>query len=200
MVSVEDSINQRLLLALQQHGQRPALFEHGEVYTYDWLNGAVASAALKLCQLGVVKGDRIAYQLRNTREAVVIMLSSLMLGAIPVPILPSYREKELRHILHLTAPKVFALQRGSRRYNPLAALQTLLAEGLNIDVILVEDYDDAGYDTRYLNLQHFCSPLTPAPPLHAATMTPSDTAVMLLSSGTTGLPKAIARKMAATAI
>lgn len=194
MVSVEDSINQRLLLALQQHGQRPALFEHGEVYTYDWLNGAVASAALKLCQLGVVKGDRIAYQLRNTREAVVIMLSSLMLGAIPVPILPSYREKELRHILHLTAPKVFALQRGSRRYNPLAALQTLLAEGLNIDVILVEDYDDAGHDTRYLNLQHFCSPLTPAPPLHAATMTPSDTAVMLLSSGTTGLPKAIARK------
>ncbi|WP_273876264.1 AMP-binding protein, partial [Serratia marcescens] len=68
------------------------------------------------------------------------------------------------------------------------------AEGLNIDVILVEDYDDAGHDTRYLNLQHFCSPLTPAPPLHAATMTPSDTAVMLLSSGTTGLPKAIARK------
>lgn len=194
MVSVGDSINQRLLKALQQHGQRPALFELGEVYSYDWLNGAVASAALKLRQLGVQKGDRIAYQLRNTREAVVVMLSALMLGAIPVPILPSYREKELRHILHLTAPKVFALQRGSRRYNPLAALQTLLTEGLNIDVILVEDYDDAGHDTRYLNLQHFCSPLVPSPPLHAVTMTPSDTAVMLLSSGTTGLPKAIARK------
>ncbi|AYO38122.1 MULTISPECIES: AMP-binding protein [Serratia] len=194
MVSVEDSINQRLLRSLQQNTQRPALFENGDVYHYGWLKNAVASAAMRMQQLGVEKGDRVAYQLRNTREAVIILLATLMRGAIPVPILPSYREKELRHILHLTAPKVFALQRGNRRYNPLATLQYLFDEGLNIDVVLVEDYEHTDHDSRYLNLQNFCAPLTPAPELHAVALSADDTAIMLLSSGTTGLPKAIARK------
>lgn len=194
MDSFEDSINQRLLHALQQNTQRPALFENERVYSYGWLKDAVASAAMRMRQLGVEKGDRVAYQLRNTRETVVILLATLMRGAIPVPILPSYREKELRHILHLTAPKIFALQRSSRRYNRLAALQHLFTEGLKIDVVLVEDYDNTDRDTRYLNLQSFCAPLTPVPDLDAVSLSPNDTAVMLLSSGTTGLPKAIARK------
>lgn len=110
MVTAEDSINQRMLRALRQHTTRPALYENGEVYDYDWLHSAVASTVMRLRQLGIEKGDRVAYQLRNTREAVVLMLATMMRGAIPVPILPSYREKELHHILHLTEPKVIALQ------------------------------------------------------------------------------------------
>ncbi|MFI8417084.1 AMP-binding protein [Serratia sp. NPDC078593] len=194
MVTAEDSINQRMLRALRQHTTRPALYENGEFYDYYWLHSAVASTVMRLRQLGIEKGDRVAYQLRNTREAVVLMLATMMRGAIPVPILPSYREKELHHILHLTEPKVIALQRCTRRYSPLSVLQHLITTGLNIDVVLAEDYDDAGHDTRYLNLQNFCTPLTPAPELDAVTLTPDDTAMMLLSSGTTGLPKAIARK------
>ncbi|EKQ2080647.1 AMP-binding protein [Salmonella enterica] len=195
MIRFENSINQRLLHAFRQYKDRPALFESGEVYSFSWLIDSIASVAMRLRQRGVEKGDRIACQLRNTREAVVIMLAALMIGAIPIPILPTYREKELRHILRMTKPKVLALQRGSRRYNSMTTLKILLDEGLHIDFMLIEDYeDDRSHETQYLNLQKFCSPLVVTPAIDAVTMQPEDTAVMLLSSGTTGLPKAIARK------
>lgn len=106
----------------------------------------------------------------------------------------SYREKELWHILHLTAPKVFSRQHGNRRYNPLATLQCFFDEGQNIDVVLVEDYEHTDHDPRYLNLQNYCEPLIPSPDLHAVALSAVETAIMFLSSGTTRLPKTIARK------
>jgi len=194
MTNVVNSINQRLFHALKTNEMRPALYEKDDVYSYRWLSDAVASVVSRMQQLGVVKGDRVAFQLGNSREAVVLLLGTLMLGAIPVPILPSYREKELRHILQLTCPKVFALQRGTRRYDPLADLRRLLNEGVSIDILLIEDYDGVDNDGCLLNLQAFCTPMTFVPALEAVRLESGDTAMMLLSSGTTGLPKAIARK------
>lgn len=194
MVNFSGSLNQRLLAALRENTRRPALFEDDSVITHGELADRVASCSYRLQQLGITKSDRVAMQLRNTHQAVVLMLSTLMIGAIPVPVLPSYREKELRHILQMTTPKVVALQRITRRYNPLACLKKLQHEGINSDVVLVEDFDDSQHDTRYLNLQDFCSLLEPLPDQTLTAMADDDIAMMLLSSGTTGMPKAIARK------
>ncbi|WJV54748.1 AMP-binding protein [Prodigiosinella aquatilis] len=194
MEKLTASLNQHLFKVLSQKTQRPALFDRDSVITYAQLADKVASCSYRLQQLGIVKSDRVALQLRNTHEAVVLMLATLMLGAIPVPILPSYREKELRHILRMTSPKVIALQRSSRRYNALASLQKLQREGIHVDVVLVEDYGERQEDTRCLNLQIFCSAFDSVPEQILITMSPDDTVMMLLSSGTTGLPKAIARK------
>ncbi len=194
MVNFSGSLNQRLLAALRANTHRPALFEDGGIITHGELADRVASCSFRLQQRGVKKADRVAMQLGNTHQAVVLMLATLMIGAIPVPVLPSYREKELRHILQITRPKVVALQRSTRRYHPLSCLQTLQQEGIYVDVVLVGDDNDSQHDTRYLNLGEFCSRLTPVPPQILTPLTPDDTAMMLLSSGTTGLPKAIARK------
>ncbi|MFZ4831856.1 AMP-binding protein [Rouxiella sp. Mn2063] len=194
MTNIVNSINQRLLQALKVNAARPAIYENDVIYSYRWLSDAVASTASRMEQLSVTKGDRVAFQLRNSREAVVLLLSTLMIGAIPVPILPSYRQKELRHILQLTRPKMFALQRGTRRYDPLADLQRLFSEGISINTLIIEGYEGADKDGRYLDLQSFCTPMALTPPLEAEMLGPDDTAMMLLSSGTTGLPKAIARK------
>ncbi|EKT53045.1 AMP-binding protein [Providencia burhodogranariea] len=194
MVKFSSSLNQRLLDALQKNMHRPALFEEDSVISYGQLADRVASCSHRLQQLGVKKSDCVAMQLRNTHQAVVLMLSTLMIGAIPVPILSSYREKELRYILQTTTPKVIALQRSTRRYNPLSYLQKLQQENINIDVVLVEDYDDSEHDKQYLNLQDFCSVLEPLPAQALMVMDDDDIVMMLLSSGTTGLPKAIAHK------
>lgn len=196
MVKSGGSLNQNLLAALHENRQRRALFEQDMIITHGELADRVASCSYRLQQRGVQKGDRVAMQLRNTHQAVILMLATLMIGAIPVPVLPSYREKELRHILQMTTPKVLAVQRSTRRYNPLAILQNLQQEGLNVDLVLVEEGANCHQDSRYLNLQDFCALLAPVPVQKLATMADDDVAMMLLSSGTTGLPKAIARKNA----
>lgn len=188
------SLNQNLLQGLTEFGLRPALHDQNETLTFAQLADRVASCSHRLRLRGVNKGDRVALQLRNSQQAVILMLSALMIGAIPVPILPSYREKELLHILQMTQPKVLALYRSSRRYSPMASLQSFEQQGIHVDIVLVEDLQDQKRQTRYLNLQQFCSPMETPPAQHLEPMSSDDTAMMLLSSGTTGLPKAIARK------
>jgi cyclohexanecarboxylate-CoA ligase len=56
-------------------------------------------AALGLLALGVGPGDVIAYQLPNWWEAAVLFLAAARLGAVVNPVLPIFRERELRFIL-----------------------------------------------------------------------------------------------------
>lgn len=196
MDKLTHSLNQRLFNVLSQRTLHPAVYERGSVINYAELADRVASCSYRLRQRGVIKADRIALQLRNTPEAIVLMLATLMIGAVPVPILPAYREKELRHILQMTSPKVVALPRETRRHSALACLQNLQQEGFYVEVVLVENYEQAQENARYLNLEAFCSSMQPVPQQWVEPMSAQDTAMMLLSSGTTGLPKAIARQNA----
>jgi 2,3-dihydroxybenzoate-AMP ligase len=86
---------------------------------------------------------------------------------------------------------------GNRRFSPLRAVAGLLEEEkltLSLKLTLGPLHDDAHRDWH--DLDAFCAT---SPDLAAAALTPADmqaddTAMMLLSSGTTGLPKAIARR------
>ncbi|MDN7671434.1 AMP-binding protein [Burkholderia oklahomensis] len=193
------SLNRQLATALQTGGETPALIADDRVISYRELTSHVAAAAERLDAHGIRKGDRVAFQLPNSADAVVLMLATLMTGAIPVPILPAYRERELRHILKTTRPRVIALAQGNRRFSPLRTVVGLLSEeGLDADLLLADGPSRFGDHPAWLDLRQFCLAPADSMPrrLHPADMRADDTAMMLLSSGTTGLPKAIARRNA----
>ena len=59
----------------------------------DVLSGAFGAA---LAQRGVARGDRIALYLQNVPEFVVAVLAAWKLGAIPVPVNPMLKQREVR--------------------------------------------------------------------------------------------------------
>ncbi|MEW2457491.1 (2,3-dihydroxybenzoyl)adenylate synthase [Streptomyces albus] len=185
---------------------RPALTAPGCRLTYGQLTAAVEGAAVRLGRLGLTRGDTVVVQLPNIGELVVLALALMRLGAHPVMAPPSLRHRELAHVMRIVRPAAMALPRRLERFDHYA-LARELAEGCpSLHTLLVLDppADTAGRsgpDTtgqegpRVADLGALCRPEredTP-PPGHPGPPFDGEPAVFLLSSGTTGPPKPIAR-------
>lgn len=187
------SLNLALLGALRANSDATALHDGTVGTTYAELLSRVTSTAENLRELGVKKGNRVAYQLTNTREAVTLLLATLMVRAVPVPLLPAYREAELANMIRVVRPDVIALQPSTKRLDSVALLTRAEQKSQRVPHVLASDPVD-GLEDRFLNLAEFCAPLKSAPDLLVKPLAPDDIVMMLMSSGSTGLPKAIARR------
>lgn len=188
-------INQRLEISLRNGGNKLALASVDETLSYTKLMSKVFSTAVRLRELHINKGDRIAFQLPNCVDAVVLMLASLMVGAVPVPILMTYRARELRHIFDKTGPLIIAVTCGNLRFSASDVVDNILREK-NSSIIRKLVYKKSeNQHSDWFDLHHFCSSFenTTFPDNIVDSLSKKDIAMMLLSSGTTGLPKAIAR-------
>lgn len=58
---------------------------------------------------GVARGDRVLVQLPNRLETLVLQIAALRIGAIDVPVIPIYREHEMRRIIDDVRPTVIAV-------------------------------------------------------------------------------------------
>ncbi|WP_225849100.1 (2,3-dihydroxybenzoyl)adenylate synthase [Streptomyces sp. HPF1205] len=185
-------------LALRRAAERPeavAVVAPGGRLTYRQLADAVAGAARRLARLGVRRGDRVLVQLPNDVELVVLPLALMRLGAHPVMAHPALRRYELAHVVEATAPVAMAVQRRVGRFDHAALARHLAADCPSLRLLLVADRAGGGapeQDTH--DLVALCRPEPGEGPLPELGPPQDDEpAVMLLSSGTTGRPKAIAR-------
>ncbi|GII85523.1 2,3-dihydroxybenzoate-AMP ligase [Sphaerisporangium siamense] len=155
-------------------------------------------AAARLLDLGFAPGDRIVVQLGNSWEFVLLTLALLRAGIVPVMALPAHRRAELTYLaVHAEAVAIAVPDRiGDFDHQTLAhdlAADVRAATGAAWHVLVAGDHvAPGGIDLRAL--------FAPSGDAAAArsrldTIAPSprDTAVFLLSGGTTGLPKLIAR-------
>ena len=157
------------------------------------------AAAVRLLDLGIEKGDRIVVQLANGWEFVVLTLACLRAGIVPVMALPAHRRSELSYLARHAEAVAIAVPDRLRDFDH-QALAHALAEEVTAQTkapwhVLVagDDVSPASIDLRVL-----CGPGTDPGPdnrarLDAAEPDSRDVAVFLLSGGTTGLPKLIAR-------
>lgn len=162
----------------------PALVD-GEVrFDHAELADRADAAAARLRELGLVAGDRIVVQLPNGWEFVVLTLGCLRAGIVPVMALPAHRRTELSHLVEHAEAAAIAVP------DELAGFDHQdLAHRLGVRHVLVagERLAPGSVDLRAL-----CAPGVP-PDFAPAALTGADVAVFLLSGGTTGLPKLIAR-------
>ena len=74
--------------------------------TYRTLDDESSRLAAALIELGVHKGDRVAYCLQNSPSLVVSFYGILIAGAVPVPCNPMYQADELAHqLIRLREPR-----------------------------------------------------------------------------------------------
>jgi 2,3-dihydroxybenzoate-AMP ligase len=161
--------------------------------SYAQLGHAIDRLAHRLLDLGFRPLDRVVFQLPNSIEFVIAFFALLRIGVIPVLALPAHRRDEIAHIFSHTKATGYVVADVWRGYDYrlLAAEMSGLAPSLRRVLVLGEPgpnqiclndllADDAG---RHAN--------TAA--LAAVAPAPDEIALMLLSGGTTGMPKVIPR-------
>lgn len=100
--------------------------------------------AVWLGQQGVVAGDRVAVQLPNWAEFVVAYIAVNRIGAVLVPVMPVYREREVRHILQSSGAVVAVTAGTFRGFDHLDMFRTLQAELPTLRQLLTVRSGDAG--------------------------------------------------------
>jgi acyl-CoA synthetase (AMP-forming)/AMP-acid ligase II len=161
--------------AAAELGRREAVrFGEGH-WSFAELEASAASLAYYLAGVGVGPGDRVALMMGNRPEFIVVVHAISKLGAAAVLLNPAWKTLEVGHALQVTSP-CHAVGDAQTR--------TVLAEHLGGDRI-----------TDVTDIAPFGAPenpgrARPAPGGSPRDVDPAWDAVLVFSSGTTGLPKA----------
>ena len=173
----------------QLHPNKVAIFLEDEP---DATYGSIAEEALKLIAalhaLGLQQGDVISFQLPNWREGAVIDIAAAALGLVVNPIVPIYRDAELRFILSDAASKLIFIPDQHRSIDYVDMITRLRPELPNLETVVTvraeAEYPGA---IRYEQLTD-CEPAAQA---DLPSVDPNSVKCRLYTSGTTGFPKAV---------
>jgi long-chain acyl-CoA synthetase len=153
------------------HPGRTAVRLDERALSYRELDELSARVASWLAGRGITPGDRVGLMAPNTLEFVELYYGILRAGAVVVPLNPLFKSREVSyHLSDSGAALAFA-------WHGVADQATAGAAGAGTDLVIIEPSELADTLGR-------CDP-APA----VADRAPSDTAVILYTSGTTGQPK-----------
>jgi 2,3-dihydroxybenzoate-AMP ligase len=172
-----------------------ALVDGGTRLSYASLAARADALASRLTDgLGLERGDRIVVQLPNCWQFVVLTLACLRAGISPVMALPAHRRYELAYLCEHSEARALAVPGVLRDFDHQELAERLRAGSATLQHVLV-----AGEDVRAgsADLTALCAEPGDAAPERARwdadPPEAASVALFLLSGGTTGLPKLIAR-------
>jgi len=154
--------------------------------SYGQLNERVAAVASTLTELGVSRGDVVAFQLPNWWEFVAVYLACVRIGAAANPLMPIFRHRELAFMLALADSKVFIAPAQFRGFDHATLARTLARDipGLQ-HVLLVGGKNGDAFETRLARAAAKSAYAS------GAALKPNDVTQLLYTSGTTGEPKGV---------
>lgn len=176
------------------------LFDGG--MTYRELSSATNRLANALQARGIMKGDRVAIYLPNCPQFVMTFYAALKIGAIVVPVNPLYVPRELQfQVCDSEAETIVTLSQFYPRLQSIRANTNLK----NVIVTNIKEYfppvlktlftvameKKEGHRVTLADGDHWFQDLlkgsAASPPL--GNVEPEDTAILLYTGGTTGVPK-----------
>jgi acyl-coenzyme A synthetase/AMP-(fatty) acid ligase len=164
-----------LLHGLEVAGpEHPALLSAGEVLSYGALVRRVSQFAAGLREAGVRADDRVGMLMLDTPDIVATHLAAMACGAIAAAMSSRASAEELEQILAVARPAVLVID------GEFADLATRAIAASSPQTRLVR---------RERELAAWKS--APAAPLVPAPRKPGDPAFWVMTSGTTGVPKAV---------
>jgi 2,3-dihydroxybenzoate-AMP ligase len=174
-----------------KYADRVAVIDHDQRVTYAQLEERATQLALNLLDLGLKKLDRIIVQIPNCVEFAYLYLALQKIGAVPVMALPSHRFLEVNQFAELSGAVASVTPDRQRDFDFKAMITRIQAEHpALVHGIVLGDAADG-----FLSLADLIARRSTrsADELRSITIDPSDTALFLLSGGTTGIPKLIPR-------
>jgi len=93
------SVNEIFDEVAEKYKNRDAIIFYGNTINFKTLHDKVLRLATALHDLGVRKGDRVAFVLLNSPEHIIALLATLRIGAVCTPVSPVYVSSEIKHQL-----------------------------------------------------------------------------------------------------
>jgi len=163
--------------------------------TYAALVDRTRRLASALRERDIEPGERVVFHLPNAVEFVEAFFACSRIGAIPVQALPRHREAEVRHLFdHFDATAyVTAGDRYEMGFDFVSLVTDIADEYPHLDTLVAVADDPAALPDGWDDFDALCETPVDTDALDAVDVDPTDPGVMLLSGGTTGMPKGIPR-------
>jgi 2,3-dihydroxybenzoate-AMP ligase len=185
------TLNEMLLRTAAAAPDRVALVYGTRRLSYGQLVGAIDRLAGRLILLGFKPLDRVVFQLPNSIDFVISFFALLRVGVIPVLALPAHRREEISHIFAHTKATGYFMPEQWRGFDYRALATEIAGMAPSLHSVLVLGEPGPGQISLSDLLEHDGEANAEA--LAAVAPSPDEVALMLLSGGTTGLPKLIPR-------
>ncbi|TDE56538.1 2,3-dihydroxybenzoate-AMP ligase [Nonomuraea mesophila] len=179
-----ETFDELLRRRARDRADHPAVVDTASRITYADLDAAAGRLAAGLSGLDLSPGDRVVVQLPNVATFVTVFFALQRIGAVAVLALPLHRRSEIVHLCRQSGAVAYVIpdEHAGFDYRELAAEVRDDVPGLRHVVV-------DGEPGPFIGL----SDLDAAPGHGHGGAASSDVAVMLVSGGTTGLPKLIPR-------
>ncbi|HZG72004.1 MAG TPA: AMP-binding protein, partial [Chondromyces sp.] len=172
-------LTQFLDRAVTYYGEKTGVICDNRAFTYRELNGRVNQLSHGLKELGVKKGDRVAYLAPNTLEMLEGFYGIFQLGAVMVPLNIRLKPEDYKFILNHSESKVLFVDQ-----ELLPLIEPVKNELATIEHIIVHYGDNGTNEIDYDGwLKRF-----PETAFERAELDENDVASLLYTSGTTGNP------------
>jgi acyl-CoA synthetase (AMP-forming)/AMP-acid ligase II len=178
-----------LARAWQRWPQRVALVDDSHRLTYAGFAQAVAGLTDTYRRLGVAQGERIVCSVANRCEYLVALAAAWTHGAVHVGIDHQSTGPELAAVIELTGSGTLIYEPSGDLPNPLAPLEIIRRRHPNLRILVVTDHLVPGEYTRWSVRSDTGAGVVQVEPPERGPA-PDDPAIIFITSGTTGVPKA----------
>ncbi|XP_055548192.1 uncharacterized protein LOC129733475 isoform X2 [Wyeomyia smithii] len=156
----------------------------GETLSYTEILQQSLKVAHQLKNYHIGKGSIVAVISENRIEFPMVSFAAFFRNATIVPINPNYTAFELNHVLELIEPQViFASEK------PMKTLHSIISQHSYIRLCISIDNQTPPKD--WINISDWFKETNYSKESPGPVILPNDVTLMVLSSGTTGLPKAV---------
>lgn len=171
-------------------GYRVASDERTQL-SYRELDRLTTRVAAGLIGLGVGRGDVVACQLPNWWHMTLLTLACARIGAVINPLMPIFRERELRFMLAHADTRVFIIPRSYRNFDYPTMVAGIRDAVPSLEHVLVIDGGGEDSFEKVLLERAWETEMDVSALLAERRVSADDIVQMLYTSGTTGEPKGV---------